>query len=169
MTEQRLPRPDYMTEEAWEALLNARRPEIIRAGGKDHVRRYIETNGGEGTDTAQGGPCLLLTTIGRKSGNEVTTPVNFMRDGETVYVVGSIAGLEDHPRWVLNLEASPRGWLQEKAKRWPVTARKLTGEDRAAVWPSLTSHFRLWGYFQQYSDREFSVFALTPAAEASNE
>ena len=165
MADQTIPKPDFMPEEAWQALLAARKPEIIRAAGHDHVRRYLETNGGEGTDTAQGGPTCLLTTIGRKSGKEVTTPVNYMRDGDDIWVVGSIAGLEKHPHWVLNLEKTPRGWVQEKNKKWPVTARKVTGKEREDVWPRLTAHFPLWGHFQKYCDREFGVFVLSPAKE----
>jgi deazaflavin-dependent oxidoreductase (nitroreductase family) len=156
------PKPDFMTEEAWGALMAARRPEIIRAGGHAQVLRYLETNG-EGADATQGGPTLLLTTIGRKSGKEVITPVNYMEHGDSVIVVGSIAGLSMHPHWVLNLEKNPRGWVQIRDRKWAATARKVVGEERSALWPALTAHFPLWGHFQKYCDREFGVFILSPS------
>lgn len=151
-----------MTDEGWAALLAARNPAIIRAGGHEQVRRYLETNG-EGADETQGGPTLLLTTIGRKSGKEVITPVNYMKLGDDIVVVGSLAGLSMHPHWVLNLEKTPRGWVQLRDRKWAVSARKVTGDERSKLWPSLTAHFPLWGHFQKYCDREFGVFILSAA------
>ena len=143
-------------------LMAARDPAIIRAGGHDHVRRYLETNG-EGADETQGGPTLLLTTTGRKSGKEIITPVNYMQRGDDMIVVGSIAGLSMHPNWALNLDKTRRGQVQLKARKWSVNARKVTGAERSQLWPSLVAHFPLWGHFQKYCDREFMVFILSPA------
>ena len=63
---------------------------------------------------------------------------------------------------MLNLEANPNAWVQVKARRWDVVARKLDGKERAAIWPALVDFFPLWGHFQKYCDREFAVFALSP-------
>jgi len=162
MSEQTIPKPDFMEQEAWNALVATRDVAIIRAASRAHVQAYLEQEGGGGTFLTQGGPTLLLGTVGRKSGKEVISPVNFMEDGDVVYVVGSIAGLDRHPHWALNLEKTPECWVQVKAKRWDATARKLEGEDRAAIWPRLVGHFPLWGHFQKYCDREFSVFVISP-------
>lgn len=61
-----IPKPDFMTDEAWAALMANRNAEIIRAAGREHAHRYQETKG-EGTSETRGGPTLLLTTIGRKT------------------------------------------------------------------------------------------------------
>jgi deazaflavin-dependent oxidoreductase (nitroreductase family) len=163
MSPREIPKPDFMEQEAWNALMATRKPEIIRLGSRAHVQRYLELDGGEDTYLTQGGPTLLLGTTGRKSGKEHISPANFMQDGDDVLVVGSIAGLDQHPHWALNLEARPEGWVQVKARRWPVKARRLVGEERAARWPSLVEFFPLWGHFQKYCDREFFVFVLSPA------
>jgi deazaflavin-dependent oxidoreductase (nitroreductase family) len=84
-----------------------------------------------------------------------------MQDGEDLIVVGSIAGLDRHPHWALNLDANPEAWVQVKAERWPVLAHRALGEERAALWPRLTEYFRLWGHFQKYCEREFMVFVLS--------
>jgi deazaflavin-dependent oxidoreductase (nitroreductase family) len=47
----------------------------------------------------------LLETTGRKTGRIRHTPVNYMRDGQTLWV---IAQHGRHAGWVLNLEANPR-------------------------------------------------------------
>jgi hypothetical protein len=51
---------------------------------KDHLSRYIATNGEDGYlwDASLGGgqgmvPTLLLTTVGRKSGRDLTLPLIF--------------------------------------------------------------------------------------------
>jgi deazaflavin-dependent oxidoreductase (nitroreductase family) len=162
MAAKKLPKPDFMGEEEWDLLVKTRSPEIIRFGSRAHVQTYLETNGEGDSYITQGGPTLLLTTIGRKSGEERVSPANFMQDGEDVIVVGSIAGLEKHPHWALNLDAKPEGWVQVKARKWPVTARKVVGDERKEIWPRLTEFFPLWGHFQKYSDREFFVFILSP-------
>lgn len=162
MSEAKVPKPDFMTEADWAAFLESRTAEAIRAGGKEQVRNYLATKG-EGADETMGGPTLLLTTIGRKTGKEATVPANYMQHGEDVIVVGSLAGLEHHPYWALNLEANPRAWVQIRERRWEVRARKVDAEERARLWPILTNHFFFWGHFQKYSEREFKVFVLSPA------
>lgn len=157
------PKPDFMTEEQWDITLKGRiSPEATRVAGREHARRYQATAGGEGTDTTQGGLTLLLTTIGRKSGREIVTPVNYVQDGDNMIVVGSLFGFDEHPHWVLNLEKTPRGWIQLKDRKWPVTAHRATPEEKNQLWPRLTKEFPLWGHFQKYSDRDFRVFILSP-------
>ena len=108
-------------------------------------------------------PTLLLTTTGRKSGKEFTTPVNGMRDGDNYVVVASLAGYDVLPHWYLNLENNPRVWIQEKDKKVPATARTLTREEKAPLWPRLLAEGQpLWAYFQMFTEREFPVVLVTP-------
>ena len=162
MAEKTPPKPDFMTEEAWKALTASRDPELTRAVGKAHAERYLATNG-HGEDNTAGGPTLLLTTVGRKSGNEVIAPVNFMQDGDNVWVVGSLAGMRPHPFWALNLEVSLSAEVQQYDEKWNAEARLVSCEERAKIFVRLSEHFPLWGHFQKYSDREFKVFELSPA------
>jgi deazaflavin-dependent oxidoreductase (nitroreductase family) len=106
---------------------------------------------------------LLLTTIGRKSGKEFTTPVNGMRDGDNYFVVASLAGYDEFPHWYLNLEKNPRVWVQTKDKKVPATARRLSREEKAPLWPRLLTEGQpLWAYFQMFTEREFPVVIITP-------
>jgi deazaflavin-dependent oxidoreductase (nitroreductase family) len=161
---ERIPKPDFIDDAEWDLLMKTRAPEIIRLGARAHVQTYREAKGEGDTFLTQGGPTLLLTTIGRKSGKEQTMPANFLQDGDDVYVVGSIAGLDRHPHWALNLEANPKAWIQIKADHYEVDVKRLTGPDRETAWPMLTDFFPLWGHFQKYCDREFMVFKLNRKA-----
>jgi F420H(2)-dependent quinone reductase len=61
--------------------------------GQEHVRRSQQTDGEEGHRWREGSTVLLLTTTGRKSGNESTTPLIYDRDGDDVVVVASQGAL----------------------------------------------------------------------------
>lgn len=84
--------------------------------GEEHVRRYRETDGQEGHDW-QGSQVLLLTTVGRKSGEERTTPLIYGRSGEDYLIVASKGGAPDPPAWYLNLAENPEGELQVWGER----------------------------------------------------
>lgn len=50
--------------------------------GQEHVERYRATDGEEGYDWQRGTTILLLTTRGRTSGEERTTPLIFRPHGD---------------------------------------------------------------------------------------
>jgi len=162
MAIQDIPKPDFLGEEEWSNLIAARNPAIIRMAAKAHVQTYLDTEGGGASYITQGGPTCLVGAIGRKSGQEQIAPCNFMQDDEVIYVVGSIAGLDQHPHWALNLKVNPDCWVQVKGKRWNAHARLLEGDEKKAMWPRLVEFFPLWGHFQKYCDREFLTFAVEP-------
>ncbi len=72
--------------------------------GQQHVRVYRETDGERGFHW-RGTTILLLTTKGRVSGEDRTTPLIFREDGEGEgwVVVASKGGSPDHPDWYKNL------------------------------------------------------------------
>ena len=74
----------------------------------EHLRRYLETDGEDGylwDSTVVGGAgvvtTLILRTIGRKSGNELVTPLIFGEEQGEFVVVASKAGYAHNPAWVL--------------------------------------------------------------------
>jgi deazaflavin-dependent oxidoreductase (nitroreductase family) len=157
-----IPKPDFLDETEWNNLIATRDAKVIASVAKLHVQQYIEAKGEGDTYLTQGAPTCLVTSIGRKTGNEIVSPANFLQEGNDVYVVGSIAGLEKHPHWALNLAAKPTAWVQIKANRYAAHAHRLSSEEREEIWPRLTDFFPLWGHFQKYSEREFMVFRLSP-------
>ena len=59
--------------------------------GDEHVRRYEATGGKVGHDW-NGANCLILHTIGRKSGETRKFPLIYGREGEDYIVVASKGG-----------------------------------------------------------------------------
>jgi deazaflavin-dependent oxidoreductase (nitroreductase family) len=179
---EKLEKPAFMTDGEWKAtldtlsMLNQTIPDEawknigekvtsldrIRSDGSEDRDRFLSTHG---KDFAEPGvaPTLLLTTIGRKSGKEFTTPVNGMRDGDNYFIVASLAGYDELPHWYLNLEKNPRVWIQAKDERVPATARTLSREEKAPLWPRLLAEGQpLRAYFQMFTKREFPVVLVTP-------
>jgi deazaflavin-dependent oxidoreductase (nitroreductase family) len=92
---------------------------------------------------------LLLTTVGRKSGQARTVPLPYFEyDGRTL-VVASFAGGAKDPAWLLNLRDHPEVELQIGRRRGAAHAAVLDDGDRASLWPRLVAD---WPRYQLYQD-----------------
>jgi len=128
--------------------------------GAEHVRRYQETDGEEGYVWREGAPTLLLTTTGRNTGNESTTPLIFGLDGDNPVIVASKGGAPEHPGWYRNLAKSPEVGVQIKGERFRARARDAQGEERDRLWRAMNE---IWPHYDEYqtkTDREIPVVVL---------
>src|SRR5678815_3595771 len=71
---------------------------------------------------------LLLTTVGRKSGQERTHALLFVRDDARYVVCGSNFGDARHPAWYLNVQAHPVGTARIGPITVHIVATEATGE-----------------------------------------
>jgi deazaflavin-dependent oxidoreductase (nitroreductase family) len=128
--------------------------------GEEHVRRYRETDGEEGYIWREGSTILLLTTTGRTTGNESTTPLIFGLDGDNPVVVASQGGAPEHPGWYRNLRKTPQVEVQIKGERFAARARDAQGEERERLWTLMNG---IWPHYEEYqrkTDREIPVVVL---------
>jgi deazaflavin-dependent oxidoreductase (nitroreductase family) len=128
--------------------------------GDEHARRYQETDGEVGYAWREGSPVLLVTTAGRKSGREYTTPLIFGRDGESLVLVASQGGSPTHPDWYLNLVAHPEIGVQVKADRFRARARTAEGEERQRLWRMMNGIWRHYDAYQEKTTRVIPVVVL---------
>jgi deazaflavin-dependent oxidoreductase (nitroreductase family) len=131
--------------------------------GEDHIRRYRETNGDVGY-LWNGAPALLLTTIGRKTGEPRTSALIFGRDGDDYLVVASIGGAPRHPWWYFNLLANPGAEIQIRDQHLRVTARTASDDEKPRLWTIMTDIWPNYDIYQGRTDRIIPVVVLTPAA-----
>ncbi len=124
--------------------------------GPEHVRVYRETDGEHGYHW-RGTEILLLSTRGRSSGEERTTPLIHRADGDRWIVVASKGGAPDHPDWYKNLEADPMALIQVKGERIPVRAVDAGGDERERLWKLMTEVWPAYDEYQQRTDREIPV------------
>ncbi len=110
----------------------------------------------------RGAPILLLTTIGRKSGEPRVAPLLYLRDGENVVIVASKGGMSKHPLWYWNLEANPEVEIEIGRESTKMLARRASDPEKAALWPSLIEMYRDYDDYQARTERNIPVIILSP-------
>lgn len=130
--------------------------------GKEHVERYVETDGAEGHDW-QGTTVLILTTKGRRTGRQRSTPLIYQRHGDSYLIVPSKGGADEHPEWYLNLQADPEVGVQVKGQRFTARGRAATAAEKPALWETMASVWPAYNEYQEKTEREIPVVVLEPA------
>ncbi|HEX4815565.1 MAG TPA: nitroreductase family deazaflavin-dependent oxidoreductase [Nonomuraea sp.] len=129
--------------------------------GKEHVRRYQQTDGAEGHEW-NNTTVLLLTTKGRNSGQPYTTPLIYQRHGDDYLVVASYGGAPDHPDWYKNLVAHPDVEVQVKGEKFKATARTAGDEEKPELWAVMARAWPDYDNYQHKTDRRIPVVVLQP-------
>lgn len=133
----------------------------LRWTGKLNVPLYRLSGGLVGGRIGRA-PVLLLTTTGRKSGQQRTAPVVYLADGENVVVINTNAGNAKVPAWSLNLKANPEAEVERGRRRYPVRARIAEGEERERLWREHNEQYAGFDDYQEKLAREASVIVLEP-------
>jgi deazaflavin-dependent oxidoreductase (nitroreductase family) len=129
--------------------------------GQEHVDRYLATDGEEGHDW-RGTQTLILTTKGRRSGQQRQHPLIYGRHGDDYLVVASKGGAPRHPAWYLNLDANPDVEIQVKDNKIRARARTATPGEKAELWSIMTKEWPDYDGYQEKTDREIPVVVLEP-------
>lgn len=107
-------------------------------------------------------PVLLLTTTGRKTDRERTTPLLYLEDGENLVVVASVGGAPRHPDWYWNLKANPEARVQVRDRTLRVRAEEAEGEEKRRLWRMVVEMYPPYEDYQRRTQREIPVFVLRP-------
>ncbi|MCA2205499.1 nitroreductase family deazaflavin-dependent oxidoreductase [Nocardia rosealba] len=110
-----------------------------------------------------GAPVILLTTIGRKSGQPRTQPLLYVHDGDTLYVVGSNFGQAKHPAWTVNLLANPEATVAIAGERIQVTATLVPDADKEAIFARFVEITGAYAAYRDRTTRDLRIFALRRA------
>ncbi len=148
--------------------------ESFRAGGPDwndrHLDAYLKTGGkiGHLVDfTPDGGPqtpCLILQTIGRKSGKPRTLPLIYGKDGQNYVIVASNGGAPANPEWYLNLDANPDIKFQVLDAKYSGKAETAGPADRQRLFDLMAKIYPPYDDYQKKTQREIPVVILHPEA-----
>lgn len=142
---------------------------IIKTMSKMNAAIYRWTGGLLGSKWRVGSafpwgiPVLLLTTIGRKSGQPRTAPLVFIEDGDNLIIVASQGGLPRDPLWYKNLQATPECEVQIKRRKMKMRARTASEVERGRLWPELLAHYSDFASYEAWTDRLIPVVILEPA------
>src|ERR1700683_2826027 len=108
-------------------------------------------------------PVVIITTRGASSGKVRKTPVMRVEHDGSYAAVASRGGAPEHPQWYYNLRDNPRVELQDGPHRWDMTARGITGDERAEWWDRAVAAYPPYAEYQQRTTRQIPVFVLEPA------
>ena len=139
--------------------------------GKDLMARVV-TGAHEAVFRASGGRLLgsfggmrvlVLTTVGRKSGQPRSTMLTVpVRDGERLVLVASYGGDDRHPAWFLNLRDNPDVTVTMDGRTRPMRARVASPEEKADLWPRVVAAYKGYGGYQSRTSREIPVVIVEP-------
>src|SRR6266498_165938 len=128
---------------------------------RDQVELYERSGGTQGTTLRDTGlPVVIVTNRGARSGKKRKTPVMQVEHDGRYAAVASQGGAPTHPLWYYNFRANPRVELQDGPRTWEMTAREVTGEERAQWWERAVAAFPPYAEYQEKTARQIPVFVL---------
>lgn len=128
-------------------------------------RAVLSMSGRRVGSTFFGMPALELTTTGRKSGKQRTVVLTApIVEGERIVLVASKGGNDDHPDWYRNLVANPEVEITLKGEKRTYKARTATPEERAELWPRITSAYKGYADYEKRTTREIPVVICDPTS-----
>jgi deazaflavin-dependent oxidoreductase (nitroreductase family) len=128
--------------------------------GKEHIERYLATDGAEGHEWVNGTTVLLLFTKGRRSGTEYVHPLIYREHDGAYLVVASKGGADQPPDWYRNLQADPDAFVQVRGDRFAVRARTATPEEKPQLWKVMCEVWPDYDEYQKKTSREIPVVVL---------
>ena len=133
---------------------------VIRLFGRIHILIYRLTSGKIGGKML-GSNTLLLTTTGRKSGRQRTSPMMFLRQDDAYMVAASNNGKDTHPGWYWNLRSNPQATIEVMEKKMQVEAELVSeGDRRERLYQQFIELTDVYEGHQQRTDRIIPVVLL---------
>lgn len=111
-------------------------------------------------------PVVKLTTTGRKSGQPRTVMLTAPIHGDGRYVLVASKGGDDRdPDWYRNLVADPNITLEAIGGDGAAAfiARTATADEKAELWPRITSAAEGYAAYEERTDRDIPVVLCEPA------
>lgn len=117
----------------------------------------FRAKGGTGV-TYFGDRLLLLTTRGAKTGNTLTTPVAYHRDGDRYVIAASKGGSPTHPSWYHNLVKHREATVEIGRETFKVRATPIPkGKERDRLYED---HAALMLGFREYPKKTARVIPV---------
>lgn len=126
---------------------------------REQTEKILEQGTTEGVEV-MGRPIVLFTTTGAKSGKKRYVPLMRVEENGKYAMVASKGGALEHPAWYYNVKANPQVTVQDGTEVKELTAREVSGEERAHWWKLAVEAFPPYAEYQTKTDREIPVFVL---------
>lgn len=129
------------------------------------ITTLYRMTGGKIGGHMNGGDVLLLTTVGRKSGQKRTTPVMYLQDGDDYMITASAAGAPKHPGWYWNAaKGTAPVEIQVGSQTMTVDVTDLQGEARDQSYAKFKQAMASFVGYEEKTTRTIPVLKLSPKA-----
>ncbi len=125
------------------------------------IMLYRRTGGAIG-GRMQNMSVLLLTTTGRKSGKQYTTPLLYRPENDRLLVVASNGGSGKLPNWWLNVRSGTPVHIEIGRTHQQVRAQQADVEERQRFWPLLVADYPGYEKYQRRTAYPIPVVILSP-------
>src|SRR6201987_4256181 len=131
---------------------------------RDQVELYESSGGTQGTTLRDTGlPVVIVTNLGASRGKVRKTPGMRVEQDGRYAMVAPKGGAPAHPVWYYNVRANPRVELQDGPRKQDMTAREVSGEERAEWWKRAVAAYPPYAEYQTKTARQIPGFVLEPA------
>jgi len=108
-------------------------------------------------------PCLLLTTVGAKSGRTRTVALVYITESDNIVLIASKGGSLRNPSWYLNLKANPEAQVFINGKVHNYIASDAEGDERDRLWQKALELYSGYEKYQKRAgERQIPVVVLRP-------
>ena len=112
-----------------------------------------------------GYPVCVVDTHGAKSGKLRRVALIHLPHGDNKLMVASQGGMPGNPAWYYNVVAHPDIRIMVDGQEKPYRARRVSDDEKAALWPHLLSLYPDFDEYQARTDRNIPVFSCEPQTE----
>ena len=110
-----------------------------------------------------GAKVVLLTTVGRRSGRQRTTPLVYLRRGDGLVVAASCGGSDRAPDWWLNLQRQPVAVMEVSGVKSVVRAYEVEHSMLGELTSEFEQSFPQMAFYRKVSGRQIPLIVLQPA------
>ena len=108
---------------------------------------------------------LKLTTTGRKSGQQRTVHLMYIRDASAYVVTASNGGKQRPPGWLFNVRSNPQVTIHVQGTQVNAVAEVAEPDKRRELWARLLSIAPLYAGYEKHTSREIPMVILRPVDE----
>jgi deazaflavin-dependent oxidoreductase (nitroreductase family) len=119
--------------------------------------------GGRIAGSMNGTAVLLLTTTGRKSGEQRTVPLSYIKDASSYVIAATNGGRDSQPGWFLNVHVHSQVTLQVKNQIVKAEVELAGPEQRRELWARFVQGApQVYEGLQARTSRAFPIVIFHP-------
>ena len=128
----------------------------------ERVMRTLRENAGSIPGELGTIPCLILTTIGAKSGELRSVPLFSHTVDGRLAIIGSMGGAARNPPWYYNLVKNPAVTVEKGGKAYRALAKVLQGPERDYFFQQFAVTYPIFAEYQAGTSRVIPIVELKP-------